>query len=128
MKNDRRNFLKKSFTSLGTAAALAGSRAVGAEDATSSSKPKTQPPFRLIFEAEWNDLPCADYPLTKERWVEENIHSLLGTQVDTLLYNLCSSDGYVCELKNGELLMDHFDQLGEAWVWRYRENKETNRS
>jgi len=50
-----------------------------------------------------------DYPLTKERWVEECIRPLMSTQVDTCSINLCSSDGYVCELKNGELLMDHFD-------------------
>ena len=42
--------------------------------------------------------------------------------MDTLLYNLCSSDAYCCELKSGELLCDSFDQLGNAWVWRYREN------
>ena len=118
----RRNFLNTSLKTLATASALAvGHQARNAEAAT-PPKTGTQPPFRLIFEAEWNDMPCVDYPLTRERWVEECIHPLLGTQVDTLLYNLCSSDGYVCELKNGELLMDDFDQLGDAWVWRYREN------
>ncbi len=118
----RRNFLNTSLKTLATASALAvGHQARNAEAAT-PPKTGTQPPFRLIFEAEWNDMPCSDFPLTRERWVEECIHPLLGTQVDTLLYNLCSSDGYVCELKNGELLMDDFDQLGDAWVWRYREN------
>ena len=24
----------------------------------------TEPPFRLVFEAEWNDITCIDYPLT----------------------------------------------------------------
>ena len=81
-----------------------------------------QPPFRLIFETEWNDIPCADYPLTRERWVEECIHPMAGTQVDTIFYNLFSSYGYVAGLKSGELLMDSFDKLGDAWVWRYREN------
>jgi hypothetical protein len=113
MPNSRRRFLQN-------AAALAA-----ASQANIRSQPSPQPsepPFRLIYEAEWNDMPCADYPLTRERWVAECIQPLAGTQVDTLLYNLCSSDGYCCELKTGELLCDSFDQLGNAWVWRYREN------
>jgi hypothetical protein len=121
MSEDRRNFLKQSFVTLVSTSAVTASRP-GATVADASSSEAKAPPFRLIFEAEWNDMPCADYPLTKERWVEECIRPLMSTQVDTLLYNLCSSDGYVCELKNGELLMDHFDQLADAWVWRYREN------
>jgi hypothetical protein len=32
---------------------------------------KPEKPFNIIFEGEWNDIPCADYPLTPERWVEE---------------------------------------------------------
>jgi hypothetical protein len=104
---------------------MAASAAAGAATAAGEAVAKKadgEAPFRLIFETEWNDMPCADYPLTKERWVEECIHPLVGTQVDTILYNLCSSDGYVAELKSGELLMDSFDKLGDAWVWRYREN------
>ncbi len=118
----RRNFLNTSLKTVATASALAVGHQARNTEAATPPKTGTQPPFRLIFEAEWNDMPCSDFPLTRERWVEECIHPLLGTQVDTLLYNLCSSDGYVCELKNGELLMDDFDQLGDAWVWRYREN------
>jgi len=121
MKNDRRDFLKASLGAVGATSALHASSLTSA-GAPTDGKGRSQPPFRLIWEAEWNDMPCADYPLTKERWVEECIRPLMSTQVDTLLYNLCSSDGYVCELKSGELLMDHFDQLGDAWVWRYREN------
>ena len=79
-------------------------------------------PFNLIYEAEWNDIPCADYPLTPEKWVAECIRPLVNTQVDTLFYNLCSSDGYCCQLQNGQILMDNFEKLGDAWVWRYREN------
>jgi len=81
-----------------------------------------QKPFNLIYEAEWNDIPCADYPLSPEKWASESIRPLVNTHVDTLFYNLCSSDGYVCELKNGQILMDNFEKLGDAWVWRYREN------
>lgn len=109
--SSRRRFLQSSASTLGLAT----------PQANAAPAPAGRP-FKLIFEAEWNDMPCADYPLTPERWVEECIHPLAGTQVDTLLYNLCSSDGYVAGLKNGELLMDHFDKLGDAWVWRYREN------
>ena len=81
-----------------------------------------EPPFRLIFEAEWNDVPCTDYPITPEKWVAECIAPLVNTEVDCLLYNLCSSDGYCCQLDNGEYLMDAVDKLPDAWVWRYREN------
>lgn len=81
-----------------------------------------EPPFRLIYEAEWNDVPCTDYPLTPEKWAAECIAPMVNTQVDCLLYNLCSSDGYCCQLNNGEYLMDAFDKLSDAWVWRYREN------
>ncbi|MFM1550673.1 MAG: hypothetical protein ACKJSG_14810 [Lentisphaeria bacterium] len=49
-------------------------------------------PFNFIYEAEWNDVPCSDYPLTPERWVAESIRPLENSQVDTLFYNLCSSD------------------------------------
>ncbi|MFH0964267.1 MAG: hypothetical protein V2A58_09675 [Planctomycetota bacterium] len=79
-------------------------------------------PFRLIYEAEWNDIPCGDYPLTPEKWVAECIRPLAGTQVDALFYNLCSSDGYCCGLRSGQILMDNFPKVGDAWVWRYREN------
>ena len=79
-------------------------------------------PFRLVFEAEWNDIPCFDYPLTRAKWAAECIAPLVNTQVDCLLYNLCSSDGYCCQLNSGEYLMDAFDKLPDAWVWRYREN------
>lgn len=80
------------------------------------------PPFRLIFEAEWNDIVCADYPLTPAQWIGECIRPLAGTHVDCLLYNLCSSDAYCCGLEHGEILCDAFDTLEDAWVWRYREN------
>ena len=30
-----------------------------------------QPPFRLVYEGEWNDIMCVDYPLTQERLLEE---------------------------------------------------------
>ncbi|MFN0166978.1 MAG: hypothetical protein ACKV22_11170 [Bryobacteraceae bacterium] len=115
MPKSRRGFLASSFSALGAAGAVAS--AAPSPAATGAGRP-----FRLIFETEWNDIACADYPLTKDRWVEECIHPLAGTQVDTVLYNLCSSDGYVAELKSGELLMNDFDKLGDAWVWRYREN------
>ena len=82
----------------------------------------TEKPFNLIYEAEWNDIPCADYPLTPEKWAEESIRPLVNTQVDALFYNLCSSDGFACELKNGQILVDNFEKLSDAWVWRYREN------
>lgn len=81
-----------------------------------------EPPFQLIFEAEWNDIPCSDYPLTPEKWATECFGPLINTQVDCLLYNLCSSDAYCCQLNNGEILCDEFDKLPDAWVWRYREN------
>ena len=80
------------------------------------------PPFRLVYEAEWNDIACVDYPITPEKWAAECIAPLVNTQVDCLLYNLCSSDGYCCQLNNGEYLMDAFEKLPDAWVWRYREN------
>lgn len=79
-------------------------------------------PFRFIYEGEWNDIPCVDYPLTPEKWASETIRPLVNTQVDCLFYNLCSSDGFVCELESGQILMDNFEKLGDAWVWRYREN------
>lgn len=115
MRSGRRKFLRSSL-------ATAGVAALPLQGAAPPAKSAGKPPFRLIFETEWNDIPCSDYPLTRERWVEECIHPIAGTQVDTIFYNLCSSDGYVAELKTGELLMDSFDQLGDAWVWRYREN------
>jgi len=83
---------------------------------------KPEKPFNIIFEGEWNDIPCADYPLTPERWAAETIRPLANTHVDTLFYNLCSSDGYVCELQNGELLLGNVDKFDHAWMWRYREN------
>src|SRR5438445_6385180 len=113
MRKSRRRFLASSLTALGAAASSAASPASAGEAA--SRNVSGDAPFRLIFETEWNDMPCADYPLTRERWVEECIHPLAGTQVDTMLYNLCSSDGYVAELKSGELLMHDFDKLGDAW-------------
>ncbi len=121
MTKSRRRFIGSSLKTLGVAASAAAGAAAPADEAA-SRKSASDAPFRLIFETEWNDMPCADYPLTRERWVEECIHPLAGTQVDTILYNLCSSDGYVAELKSGELLMDDFDKLGDAWVCRYREN------
>ena len=81
-----------------------------------------KPPFRLIWEGEWNDIVCADYPITPERYVEEDLHPLVNTHVDCLLYNLCSSDAYVCELETGELMMRSVEQFDDAWCWRYREN------
>ncbi len=81
-----------------------------------------QPPFRLIYEGEWNDIVCVDYPLTKQKLLEEDMHPLLNTQVDAFTYNLCSSDGYCCELENGELLMRSVEKFDDAWAWRYREN------
>ena len=56
MKKGRRNFLRSSLTAAGAAAAAPLSAATPA-------KVEVQPPFRLIFETEWNDIPCADYPL-----------------------------------------------------------------
>lgn len=79
-------------------------------------------PFHIIYEGEWNDIVCSDYPLTPDRYVHESIRPLVNTHVDALFYNLCSSDGYCCELKSGEILCDAFDPVGDAWVWRYREN------
>ena len=79
-------------------------------------------PYSFIYEAEWNDIPCSDYPLTPERFVAESIRPLENTQVDALFYNLCSSDGYCCDLNSGEILMDNCETLSDAWVWRYREN------
>ena len=83
---------------------------------------KRKKPFNLIYEAEWNDIPCVDYPLTPQKWASESIRPLVNTHVDALFYNLCSSDGYCCQLENGQILMDNFEKLGDAWVWRYREN------
>ena len=122
MPKTRRDFIKQSITTFGAASAAVASGGASSEKQENQPEGARRPPFRLIFEAEWNDIPCVDYPLTLERWLEECMHPLLDTQVDTLLYNLCSSDGYVAELKTGELLMDSFDKLGDAWVWRYREN------
>jgi hypothetical protein len=116
MPKSRRRFLRSSIS------ALAASGLASAAPAADTVPTVTHAPFRLIFETEWNDMPCADYPLTKERWVEECIHPLAGTKVDAIFYNLCSSDGCAAELRTGELLMDDFDKLGDAWVWRYREN------
>lgn len=81
-----------------------------------------EPPFRLIWEAEWNDVPCSDYLLTPERWAKESFAPLANTHVDALAYNVCSSDGYIAQLENGELLLDDVEQLEDAWYWRYREN------
>ena len=81
-----------------------------------------QAPFRVIYEGEWNDIMCVDYPLTKEKLLAEDMHPLLNTQVDALTYNLCSSDGYCCELEKGELLMRSVEKFDDAWCWRYREN------
>src|SRR3990170_14074 len=81
-----------------------------------------QKPFNFIYEAEWNDIPCSDYSLTPEKWAAESIRPLVNTQIDALFYNLCSSDGYVCQLRSGQILMDNFDKLPDAWVGRYREN------
>jgi len=104
-------------------ATLAAASFVGAPIAAAKTSQQTrQAPFRLIYEGEWNDIPCVDYPLTPEKWVAETIRPLAGTQVDTLFYNLASSDGFVCELKSAQILMDNFDKLEDAWVWRYREN------
>jgi len=79
-------------------------------------------PFNLVYEAEWNDIPCSDFPLTPEKWASESIRPLVNTQVDALFYNLCSSDGYCCGLETGQILIDNFDKVDHAWVWRYREN------
>ena len=96
MAKSRRRFLTSSLSMLG-ATSSAASPAPGGDAASRNAG--SDAPFRLIFETEWNDMPCADYPLTRERWVEECIHPLAGTQVDTMLYNLCSSDGYVAGLR-----------------------------
>ena len=119
---DRREFVKAAVTT-----GVAGSVLTSADDARpapaiQNASDKKRPPFRLIYEAEWNDVPCSEYPITPDTWVKECFRPLKETQVDALFYNLCSSDGYVCELKNGQILMDNFEQLGDAWVWRYREN------
>ena len=111
--------MKTSLTSLFLAALI------GLAPATLSAvapSPPERDRFRLIFEAEWNDIACVDYPLTPERWVQECIASLANTQVDTLIYNLCSSDSYVAQLNNGELMISAFEKVPDAWVWRYREN------
>ena len=76
-------------------------------------------PFKIIYEGEWNDIVCVDFPLTPEKYVTESIQPLVNTHVDTLFYNLCSSDAYCCGLENGEILCDAFDLMGDAWVWRY---------
>lgn len=120
MSTNRRDFLRTSAAAIGTAHAIGIHSWPEVEAAESTGN--SAAPFRLIWEAEWNDIPCAEYPLTKERWLEECIQPLVGTHVDAIFYNLCSSDGYVAELKTGELLMDDFDQLRDAWCWRYREN------
>jgi hypothetical protein len=120
MNSDRRQFIRNAAAVV-AASANAGTPAEAAERLEAPPQ-HGKAPFRFIFEAEWNDMPCADYPLTPERWIQECIQPLAGTHVDTLLYNLCSSDAYCCELKHGELLCDSFPQLGNAWVWRYREN------
>ena len=79
-------------------------------------------PFHIIYEGEWNDIACVDYPLTPEVYVRESMRPLENSHVDALFYNLCSSDAYCCGLESGEILCDQFDPLGDAWVWRYREN------
>ncbi|MAH32596.1 MAG: hypothetical protein CMG78_11335 [Marinobacter sp.] len=83
---------------------------------------QSRPPFRIIYEAEWNDIVCVDYPLTPETFIRESIQPLVNTHVDALFYNLCSSDAYCCGLETGEILCDAFDPMADAWVWRYREN------
>src|SRR5665213_2087929 len=117
MPRDRRTFLKQA---LGTAAAFEISQNASAQQPPLGER--DQPPFRFIFETEWKDIVCADYPLTRKRWVEECIHPLASTQVDTILHNPCSSDAYVCELKNRELMANDVLQFDNSWVWRYREN------
>ena len=82
----------------------------------------SQRPFRIIYEGEWNDIACVDYPLTPQKYVAESIRPLVDTQVDALFYNLTSSDAFCCGMETGELLCDAFDPMADAWVWRYREN------
>ena len=65
MPRDRRTFLKQA---LGTAAAFEIGQNASAQQLPLGER--DQPPFRFIFETEWNDIVCADYPLTRERWVE----------------------------------------------------------
>jgi len=73
-------------------------------------------------------MPCADYPLTKERWGRKSAFVADGTQVEPLLYTFCSSGWLVCELKNGELLMDTLT-AGRCLVVALRQNhQETDRS
>ena len=57
-----------------------------------------RPPFRVMWEGEWNDIVCADYPMTPERYIRETMHPLLNTDVDCLVYNVASSDAYCAEL------------------------------
>lgn len=55
-------------------------------------------PFRIIYEGEWNDIACVDFPLTPEVYVRESMRPLENSHVDALFYNLCSSDAYCCGL------------------------------
>ena len=125
MSSNRRNFLKGVAAAGGTAAAAGTlSASTGAASAATgeSHGGKGELPFRLIWEGEWNDVPCSDYPLTPERWAKEALAPLVNTHVDALAYNVCSSDGYVAQLEHGELLLDNVEQFEDAWYWRYREN------
>ena len=90
---DRREFVKAAVTT-----GVAGSVLASADDARpapaiQNASDKKRPPFRLIYEAEWNDVPCSEYPITPDTWVKECFRPLKETQVDALFYNLCSSDG-----------------------------------
>src|SRR5437867_2431373 len=100
MSSSRRDFLKAVAAVGGTSVSNGALLAKYSEPANSAATDEqTRPPFRLIWEGEWNDIPCTDYPLTPERWAEEAMAPLVNTHVDALAYNLCSSDGYVCDLK-----------------------------
>ncbi len=124
MSSNRRNFLKTAAAAGGAAAsasALAKASAARGPSGTAATK-DNRPPFRLIWEGEWNDVPCSDYPLTPEKWAQESITPIVNTDVDALVYNLCSSDGYVAELENGERLLANVKQFDDSWIWRYREN------
>ena len=124
MSSNRRNFLRTAAAAGGAAAsasALAKASAARGPSGTAATK-DNRPPFRLIWEGEWNDVPCSDYPLTPAKWAQESITPIVNTDVDALVYNLCSSDGYVAELENGERLLANVKQFDDSWIWRYREN------
>ena len=38
-------------------------------------------PFHVIYEAEWNDIVCVDFPLTPEKYVTESIQPFVNTHV-----------------------------------------------